>query len=89
MRQAADGHVRRVNYPDATAKEFQCGPGGRLTQYTDQNGWSWRRDGNGWHLYNAEGQRTAETLQGDIEVDQSGNLTLVYPDGTRETTRPN
>jgi YD repeat-containing protein len=89
VRQAADGHVSRVTYPDGTAKEFQYGPDGRLTEYTDQNGWSWRRDSSGWHLYNAEGQRTAETLQGDIEVDRNGNFTFVHTDGTRETTRPN
>lgn len=88
IRQEPNGDVSRVTYPDGTRKEFTYGQGSRLDAYTDQNGWSWRRDTDGWHLYDDQGQRKPDTLQGDIEVDRQGNFTFVHRDGTREVTRP-
>src|SRR4030095_8073926 len=88
IRNEPNGDVSRVTYPDGTNKTFTYAPGGTLDPYTDQNNWSWRRDIDGWHLYDNQNQRKPEVLQGDMEMDRQGNFTFVHRDGTRETTKP-
>ncbi len=61
--------------------------GGEVSRYTTENGQSWRRESDGWYLYDSKGERTTVQLQGDIDVDSQGNFTFIHRDGTRETTR--
>ncbi len=84
----ARNQVSRVEYPDGTSKTFEYGPDNQLSRSTDQNGWSWRKENDGWQLYNSTNERTETRLEGDIKVDQQGNFIFEHTDHTKEISRP-
>jgi YD repeat-containing protein len=85
----SDGQVTSVHRPDGSSHDFDYSSDGKLNQVRYPDGSSWRRDADGWRLYNNSGERTDQQLAGDIQTNAQGDYTFVHNDGTREVTHAN
>jgi len=92
--QLPNGKPMKITYPNGEHNEFHYGPDGQLDRLTYKDGYSWRKDGAAWHLYEQDGKLAPNRTdapnesKGKFEVDQNGNFIFTDVNGRRDITHP-
>jgi YD repeat-containing protein len=85
----ADGKVTNVCYPDHTSRYIEYDDKGKPNRIVRDDDSEWRKEGEGkWAKYDAKGKQV-DTLKGDVEIDDNGNLMIKRDGKVVYTQKPN